>query len=216
MEYHYIDMDNYARKEHFAYFRAMANPFVGVTVNVDITSLLKTIKKEGLPFFLTINYIIGRAANAVVQFRQRIKDDKIIEFASCPTSHTEGLKDGTYGYCVLAMDKDFKEYLPYALKQQAEARCSGSIAEPDVDAMLQKLFVSCLPWLAYSALIQPTAGPCDSNPRITWGKYFENDGKILLPLSVLCHHALVDGAHVAKFYEEVEKEMLKISELYGE
>lgn len=214
MEYRYINMDNYARKEHFNYFRTMASPFVGVTVNVDITRLLKTIKEHELPFFLTINYIIGQAANDIVQFRQRIKNDKIIEFTHCPTSHTEGLEDGTYGYCVLAMDMSFAKYLPYARKKQEEARRLGSIAEPDDDAMLQKLFVSCLPWISYSALIQPTSGPADSNPRITWGKYFTNDGKIFLPLSVLCHHALVDGVHIGQFYEKVEDEMLKIIALY--
>ncbi|MGK0468500.1 MAG: nitroreductase [Clostridium sp.] len=31
--------------------------------------------------------------------------------------------------------------------------------------------------------------PVDSIPRISWGKYFEESGKIKLPLSVQAHHA---------------------------
>ena len=47
----------------------------------------------------------------------------------------------------------------------------------------------------------------DSNPRITWGKYFTQGEKVLLPVSVLCHHALVDGAQIARFYQALTKEM---------
>lgn len=75
------------------------------------------------------------------------------------------------------------------------------------DDPLDKIFISSLPWLSYTALINPTPIPADSNPRITWRKYFEENEKILLPLSVLCHHGLVDGLHIAKFYEILNKEI---------
>ena len=44
MNYKYIDMETYKRRSHFEYFKSLAYPYVGVTVNVDITELLKTIK----------------------------------------------------------------------------------------------------------------------------------------------------------------------------
>ena len=66
------------------------------------------------------------------------------------------------------------------------------------------LFLSTLPWLSYTALVQPVPVPADSNPRITWGRYFEQGGRTLLPVTVLCHHALVDGVHIARFFRELE------------
>ena len=39
MGYKYIDMETYRRKSHFEYFNKLAMPYVGVTVNVDITNL---------------------------------------------------------------------------------------------------------------------------------------------------------------------------------
>ena len=33
MGYRYIDMTTYKRKSHFEYFKELANPYVGVTVN---------------------------------------------------------------------------------------------------------------------------------------------------------------------------------------
>ncbi|MEG2119877.1 MAG: CatA-like O-acetyltransferase, partial [Pseudoflavonifractor sp.] len=59
-------------------------------------------------------------------------------------------------------------------------------------------------WLSYTGLVQPVPKPADSNPRITWGKYFNQEGKIFLPVSLLCHHALVDGLHIASFYRNLD------------
>ena len=46
--------------------------------------------------------------------------------------------------------------------------------------------------------------PADSNPRITWGRYTREDGRVRMPVTALCHHALVDGLHLARFYEALE------------
>lgn len=69
------------------------------------------------------------------------------------------------------------------------------------------LFISTLPWLSYTALVQPVPAPADSNPRITWGRFYAEGEKTLLPVSVLCNHALVDGLHIAAFYRRLEAEM---------
>ena len=93
---------------------------------------------------------------------------------------------------------------------QNAAKIQRSIQE-DADT-LGKFFISTVPWVSYTALVQPVPSPADSNPRITWGKYFTQEGRILLPLSVLCHHALVDGIHIAAFYrglaEEIENKIM--------
>lgn len=55
--------------------------------------------------------------------------------------------------------------------------------------------------------MQPVPAPADSNPRITWGRFYAEGEKTLLPVSVLCNHALVDGVHIAAFYRRLEAEM---------
>ena len=96
MCYKYIDMETYKRKNHFEYFNSL-----GITVNVDITEFLDKVHSNKVPFFLTFCYCVYRAGNGVTEFRQRIKDNKIIEFENCQTSHTVALDDGTYCYCNL-------------------------------------------------------------------------------------------------------------------
>jgi len=42
-------------------------------------------------------------------------------------------------------------------------------------------------------------------PIFTMGKYFERDGKRMLPLAIQVHHAVCDGYHVGVFVEKLQK-----------
>ena len=57
------------------------------------------------------------------------------------------------------------------------------------------------------SLIQPVPAPADSNPRITWGRWHRQEGRTLLPMTLLANHALVDGIHIARFYENLDQEL---------
>lgn len=209
MNYKYLDMERYKRKQHFEYFNSLSYPYVGLTVNVDITDFIKKVKTKNLPFFLTVCYCVSKAANGVPEFRQRILDHKIIEFDNCKTSHTVALEDGTYCYCTLDSHMPFSDFLPYAEREQEMARHNRTINEEE-GAVYDKIFISTLPWISYSALVQPVPVPADSNPRITWGRYVEQGDKTVMPVSVLCHHGLVDGMHIASFYQLLDKQIKAI------
>ena len=206
MAYRIIDMDTYPRRAHFDYFRTLAYPYVGVTANVDVTELVRLCKGKGVSFYLTFMHAAALAADGVPEFRQRIRDGGIVEYDECPTSHTEPLPDGTYCYCTLHHHMPFGEYIAQAEEARRLCREKASIEEDeDVESMY---FISALPWLHYTALIQPVAGGDESNPRITWGKY-EADaiGRLMLPVTVLLHHALADGLHLGLFFQGLEKEL---------
>lgn len=203
MDVKIIDMNSYPRKEQFNYFRHMAYPYVGITANIDITSLNNIIKANNLPFFLTILYIAGNAANAIPEFRRRINGDSIIEYSQCNTSHTVALENESYCYCELNTCMDYRMFLDYAKEKQRLDKTKGEISnESDSDSLL---FVSCIPWISYTGLVQPVPYPADSNPRITFGRYFEQNDRILMPTTLLLNHALADGIHLSKFYTNFDR-----------
>ena len=199
-----IDMATYPRREHFNHFVGMAYPYVGVTVEVDVTDLLALCREKGYFFYLMVLHAVALAADEVPEFRRRIEGDGIVEYDTCPTSHTELKPDGTYAYCTLHHHMPLADYLAKAEAARAAARENGSIEEEDdVQSMY---FISTLPWLHYSQLVQPVACGEESNPRITWGKYQPDAaGRMMMPLSVLVHHALADGLHIAQFYEVFDR-----------
>lgn len=198
-----IDMDQYPRKEHFNYFRNMSNPYVGVTANVDITALMTSVRKQHAPFFLSLLHAVSQAANRVPELRQRIKGDDIFEYDWCDTSHTVALPNGAYGYCNLHSQMPYEAFIPYAIERQQLAIGQPSLDDGEDPTSL--IFISCLPWLSYASITQPTPVPADSNPRITWGKYFTDGAQTLIPMTLLANHALVDGQHLARFYEALDE-----------
>ena len=189
MEYKTLDMGSYKRKQHFEYFSGLAFPYVGTTAPVDITALREKIRRERLPFFLTVCYCAARAANRVPELRRRILNGGIIEYERCRTSHTVALEDETYCYCTLDCAQPFADYLPYAVLEQERAKAARSIDESEADTG-DLIFVSTLPWLSY-----------------TFGKFYAQGEKTLLPVSLLCNHALADGLHIAAFYRQLEREI---------
>ena len=71
MAYKIIDMNTYVRKEHFSYFRSLPYPYVGLTVDVDVTRLLERCRKQESSFYLCFMHLAALAADEVPQFRQR-------------------------------------------------------------------------------------------------------------------------------------------------
>ena len=52
----------------------------------------------------------------------------------------------------------------------------------------------------------------DKTSSLMWtefdaGKFYESEGKLLLPLSLTCHHAAADGYHVARFLRQLQEDM---------
>lgn len=206
-----LDMAQFARRAHFQHFYGMAYPYVGVTVETEVTPLLALCRERGYSFYLMMLHAVALAADEIPELRQRIDNGGVVEYEACPTSHTELKADGTYAYCTLHHHLPLQEYLARAEAARKAARESGSIEE---EAEVQSMyFISTLPWLHYTALIQPVCCGEESNPRFTWGKYQTNDqGRVTIPLSVLAHHALVDGVHIAAFYEAFERVMTRLCE----
>lgn len=201
-----IDLASYPRRAHFEHFNGMAYPYVGMTAEVDVTGLLALCREKKVSFYLMVMHAVALAADEVPEFRRRIEQGGIAEYDVCPTSHTELRADGTYVYCLLHHHMPLAEYICRAEAARKIAQESGCLEEEgDVKSLY---FVSCVPWVHYTQVIQPASCGEDSNPRFVWGKYqADAGGRMMLPLSVLVHHALADGLHIARFYEAFDKQV---------
>ena len=73
MNWRTVDMSRESRRDQFAYFQTLSNPYVGVTVQVDVTELAVWCRERGTSFFLAVLYAAVRAANGVPELRRRIR-----------------------------------------------------------------------------------------------------------------------------------------------
>lgn len=215
--YKVIDMETYPRRAHLEYFMGMVHPQMNITADVDVTDLKRFCKEQGCSFFLAFLHVVALSADSIPQFRQRIHkltadtdgspaSFEVREYEQSPTSHTEATGNEMYCYCCLNHHMPWAEYIESATKIQQQARETGTLDEDDeIEAFY---FPTCLPWFYYRECMHPMADRYDSNPRLSWGKFEENfRGRLMMPLTVAVHHGLVDGLHVGKLFERVEKNM---------
>ena len=220
MEPRRIDMETYPRREHFEHFRHMEHPFATMTVQVEVTDWLRRLKEAGAPFFLCFQYAVARAANRVPEFRQRIRDGGIVEYAFCNPSYTVALPDGTYRYCMVNADQPLPDYLREArVKQEAALHAEHLQEEGDAQSLL---FTSCVPWQTFSGCTMPYPDAQFSIPNVVWGRTRTEkrlaleEGRIIetgtawIPVVVFVNHALVDGLHIAAFYANLDEELSRM------
>ena len=202
-----IDMSQSPRAGQFAYFSAMADPWAGATVMVDITDFLSAIREKGLPFFLSFLFAVTRAGNAVPELRRRLlPDGTVVEYDLCQPSYTAMKPDGAYVYVdVDGGITDIRAFCAQGKANQAAAIEKGVLAEGG--DVLDHFFISSVPWLPYVQIKLPSGMPGDSHPRISWGKYQEENGRVTLPVTLYVHHALADGWHISRFFENLRREL---------
>ena len=210
-------MAHYKRRAHFDYFRSLAYPYVGTTVSVDVTELLSYCKRQQRSFYLTFLHAAALAADSVPELRQRISDGGIVEYDYCNPSFTVAAPDGTYRYCYVNVDQPFAEYLAEGRRKQEEAIRSEHLTEEG--DVLGELFFSSTPWFSYTQVQTPRPDKEFSIPSFVIGRYAGQTAlrmvngqaqayeKVTVPVSVMVHHALVDGLHVGQFYGYLEEEL---------
>jgi chloramphenicol O-acetyltransferase type A len=109
-----------------------------------------------------------------------------------------------FSFCTVEFIDGFNDFKCNTLKEIEKTKNNISLEdEPGRDDLL---YITSIPWISFTNITHPIQmNPVDSIPRISWGKYFEESGKIKLPLSVQAHHALVDGVHVGKYFNTIQE-----------
>lgn len=203
---HYIDLSTWKRKEHFEFFSSFDEPFFGVNVEIDCTTVYHTAKGNGYSFYLFYMHKILTAVNQIEALRYRITDDnRIIVYDTISVSPTIGREDGTFGYSKFNYNTDFKSFAAEAIKETDRIKALNGLGYlcPDRDV----IHFSALPWIKFTGISHARSFKFpDSMPKISVGKVTTAaDGKMTMPISIHVHHGLVDGYHLGLFVQELEE-----------
>ena len=200
--YQIIDEKTWQRAMHCAVFRNSVEPAFCVTFTADITNFKRMVKEEGLSFTMAMVYAVCRCANDIEAFRYRFVDGKVVLYDRIDTAFTYLNKDTDLFKVVnVPMVDDLKEYCELALKTPAEQK--EYFTGPLGNDVFQ---CSPMPWVTYTHISHTNSGKKENaTPLFDWGKYYEKDGKILIPVSVQAHHSFVDGLHIGQFVEQLQR-----------
>ena len=210
-----IDVKTWARREHLSFYRAFDHPHFGLCANVDVTTFLPAVKKRGVSVTVAMVYVIARAANAVPEFRYRIRGDAVVEHDVVHPGTTILVNDDAFTFAVFDYVEDFAAFASQAQEQIAYVREHPSL---DVDAGRDDwLFMTPIPWVSFTSFMHPVhLQPPSSIPLFAWGRFFGDGEGLMMPLQAQGHHALMDGLHVGRFYQNVQEILDRPSALLGE
>lgn len=200
----YIDVKNWNRKDHFNHFKQLDYPHFSICGNIDITNFCRYIKENELPFFISVLYASSKAANNIKEFRFRIRDERVVEHEIVSPSFTVLTEGEVFSFCSVNYIDNFKNFKDNTSMEIEKVR--NNISLEDQPGRDDLIYITSIPWISFTNVTHPIQmNPVDSIPRIAWGKYFEENGRIKLPLSVQAHHALVDGLHVGQFFNTFQE-----------
>lgn len=201
-----LDLENWKRKSTYEFFKTFDVPFYNITANVDVTALKNFCIKNKLSFFLTTLFLSQKTINQLDNFKLRLAPDGVRQYENMQAGSTILLDDETFAFCYFPIEHELLEFIKKGEKAIASFKAQPDFAPREGD--LNMIYYSSIPWISFTSFQHPRKNEeNDSVPRIVFGKYFEQNGKILMPVSVEVHHSLVDGFHVGKYFELFEKEI---------
>lgn len=200
--YQVIDESRWNRAMHCMVFRNSIEPAFCVTFEADITNFKRVVKEKGLSFTMAMVYAVCKCANEIEAFRYRFLDGQVVLFDRIDTAFTYLNKDTELFKVVnVPMMDSLQQYCELALKtaEEQEEYFTGPLGNDVFQC-------SPMPWVTYTHISHTNSGKKDNaTPLFDWGKYYEKDGKILIPFSVQAHHSFVDGLHIGQFAEKLQK-----------
>ncbi len=203
-----IDLQQWPRRDHFAFFSQFEEPYFGLCAEVDCTRAYDAAKAQGVSFFLYYLHRSLKAANQVAPFRYRIADGEVWEYGTVHASPTINRPDGTFGFAYMDYHEEFAAFRA-AAQQEIEKVQQSSGLIPAVSGE-NVIHYSSIPWVKFTALSHARSFSFkDSIPKISFGKMTETGGQRSMPVSIHVHHALMDGYHVGQYLECFQELMMQ-------
>jgi chloramphenicol O-acetyltransferase type A len=199
-----VDLVQWPRADQFRFFRTYERPHYAVTSRIDVTHLLGVTRAKGLSSYRACVYAIGAGIHAVPELCMRFRDEVVVQHDSVDLSMTVPLADGNFRYAYVPYQQDFAGF-----DRQAEtiirAVAAGGALNANTGARDDVAYLSCMPWLDYTAINNALPHADDCIPRVSWGKFVEQPaGHWTMAMTMEVHHALVDGRQVGRYFDAVQ------------
>lgn len=210
MNYKVIDKETYYRKGVFRHFSEDCKCSVSVTARVDVTDLVTYSKKNGTKFYLNFLYLLSKVLNSREDYRMGYlwqTEELICYDVIHPTQYV--FHDDTET-CTPVYSTYYEEYGTFydaALRDLEEAKKTRTYG---LDMLNHPNWfdASYISWLSYDSLhVELPDGYLHFAPIVNWGKYREENGRLVMPLTVRLNHAIADGYLVANVFRLLEKEI---------
>lgn len=210
MAYKVIDKNTYYRKDIFRHFSEDCKCSTSMTARMDVSALVRYSKKTGTRFYLNFLYLLSKVLNSRDDYKMGYlwQTKELICYDTVhPTQYVFHEDTETCSPVYSTYYADHDTFYKAALEDMERAK-KTRVYGLDMGNHPNWFDASYIPWLSYDSLnIELPDGHLFFAPIINWGKYREENNRLVMPVSVRLNHAIADGYLVAKVFRLLEQEI---------
>ncbi|MBP5180413.1 MAG: chloramphenicol acetyltransferase [Clostridiales bacterium] len=210
MNYRVIDKDSYYRKGVYRHFTEDCKCSVSMTARIDVTELVEYSGRIGTKFYINFLYILCKVLNSRDDYKMGYfwqTDELVVWDTINPIQYVfhEDTETCTPVYSVY--HEDYETFYNAALADVDRAKSSNDYLLDSANHP-NWFDASYISWLSYDSMnIELPDGYLFYAPIVNWGRYREEDGRLMMPVTVRLNHAVADGFLIANVYRLLDREI---------
>lgn len=198
-----IDRSTWPREEYFRHYFTQVPCTYSATFKLDITRL----RQRGEKLYPAMLFYLSTVVNRHQEFRMALDEEGNPGYYDvvhpCYTIFHKDTE--TFSNLWTAYTPDCREFCAAWERDMAEyGDTPGLMSRPDTPA--NTFPVSMVPWASFEGFNLNLQNGYDYLPPIfTMGRFYEEGGRVLLPLAVQVHHGVCDGFHTCRLVNELQQ-----------
>ncbi len=205
MNYIKVNLDEWSRGSLFQFYIEKMRIVMSLTVDIDVAPLLTYTRKNNLKFYPAMIWVVSKVINSHNEFKYSWSNGgDLIRWDYISPSYTVfNQGDESFSKFVTEYTDNLLEFCKRTVDDQRKYQTERAIIKDQPQNFFD---VSCLPWVRYKHFdVHVFDEGKFLAPVVTWGKYETESNKALMPLTMNIHHAVADGFHVSRFFNEVQE-----------
>lgn len=205
--YKKLDLDTYYRKGVYERFTKIARCSVSITGRIDITGLYEYSKRTGTKFYINFLYLLAKVMNSREDYRMAYlwqSDEVVVYDRINPCQYVFNEATET---CTPVYTKYSDEYSTFYAACKRDIEYTKAHPEYHFDPVGHPNWfdASFIPWISYDSLnVELPDGHLYYQPIVNWGKFREENGRMMMPVTVRMNHAVADGYLISKVFTLLE------------
>lgn len=212
--YKIVDPKHYYRAGVYRHFTQDCKCSTSMTARIDVTDLVTHSKKTGTKFYLNFLYLLSKVLNSRDDYKMSYlmnTGELICYDVINPTQYVFHDDTETCTPVYSEYNADYETFYANAHRDVEQAK---QTREYGLDMINHPNWfdASFIPWVSYDSLnIELPDGYLFFPPIVNWGKYREENGRLMMPVTVRLNHAVADGYLVALVFKLLQEEIEKFT-----
>lgn len=198
-----VDPKQTTRAFAFEMWMKAPMPMVTFIKTLDVTRLVRASRRHHMKFNILMCWCVGKAASGIREFYMLPVGGRLYAYDTIAVNTIVANSEGEVSSCDIPFTDDLQRFgSDYTqLTQQVARTCqnhdlqesmvigTSALARYDIDGAVGM----------YSGVF--------NNPFMIWGRYRKGLFKTKLTVSFQFHHTQMDGAHAARFLDNLQREI---------